>query len=241
MITLYDLGPIQTPKEWGMSPFTRKVIFTLNYKKLPFEIIHLPLDEIESEAKSLGVLPTRHFDGPTKYTVPFIHDSQTGKVLSDSLPIAEYLDEAYPDAPKVFPAGRRALQKVFIDATLPKFAPLVPLYLDRMVDYAASPPIQVELARCFGAFPPQLTDEQHAEMWKKAEASFNELETAYGAAGGMFVTGDKPVFVDFSLAGLLAGIKLSFGEESEEWERTSKWIGGRVGKVVSEAMKYERA
>ncbi|KAL0568577.1 hypothetical protein V5O48_013406 [Marasmius crinis-equi] len=241
MITLYDLGPIKTPKEWGMSPFVRKVMFTLNYKKLPFELIHLPLDELEPKAKSLGALPTKHIDGSSKYTVPIIHDSHTGKVLSDSFPIAEYLDEAYPDTPKVIPPGTRALQKIFIDTVLPKFGPMVALYLDRMIDYNASPVIQVALAKRFGAFPAQLTDEQRAETWKKVEASFNELESAYGTAGGVFVSGDKPIFVDFSLAALFAGIKLSFGEESEEWKRTSKWIGGRVGKVVEAAMKHERA
>ncbi|KAL0563417.1 hypothetical protein V5O48_018650 [Marasmius crinis-equi] len=241
MITLYDLGPIKTPKEWGMSPFVRRVMFTLNYKKIPFELIQLPLEELEPKAKSLGALPTKHITGPSKYTVPIIHDSRTGKVLSDSFLIAEYLDEAYPDTPKVFPPGTRALQKVFNDAVLMKFAPLIALYLDRIIDYDASPVIQVALAERFGAFPPQLTDEQRAEAWKQVEASLNELESAYGTAGGVFVMGDKPVFADFSLAGLFANIKLSFGEESEEWKRTSKWIGGRFGKVVEAAMKHERA
>ncbi|KAL0569186.1 hypothetical protein V5O48_012784 [Marasmius crinis-equi] len=215
--------------------------FTLNYKKLPFEIVHVPVHELLATAKSAGAPPTSKYpDGSPRYTVPFIRDSHTGKTISDSFLIAEYLDEAYPDTPKVIPTGTRVLQKVFDETVTPKLGPLVPLYIPIMLDYSSEVVLET-LKKRFGAFPPPLTDEQRAENWKKAEVSFNALEPVYGTTGGVFVTGDKPVWADFALAGVLASVKIAFGEESEEWKRTSKWIGERVGKVVDEAMGYERA
>jgi glutathione S-transferase len=49
-------------------------------------------------------------------TIPAIYDPSTGRVVADSVKIAEYLDEQYPDTPKLFPAGTRALQAAYLSA-----------------------------------------------------------------------------------------------------------------------------
>ncbi|KAL0564341.1 hypothetical protein V5O48_017706 [Marasmius crinis-equi] len=240
MITVYDLGPGKIPSHLGLSQHVRKTIFTLNYKRIPFKIVNITLDEVESTAKSVGAPPsTKNPDGSPKYTVPFIHDSTTGKVVTESFLIAEYLDEAYPDTPKVIPPGTRALQHVFAETSSGKLLPLVPLYIPRIVDFSAPGMVEMALRR-FGPPPSPPTDEQREEMWKTAEDGFNELTSAYGDKEGIFVMGEKPVFADLALAALIATIKVSFGDESEEWKRASGWIGGRAGKLVDEVIKYER-
>ena len=59
--------------------------------------------------KEIGAEPTTvKPDGSPKYTLPVIHDDVTGKVVSDSLKIAEYLEATYPDTPSLFPGGAHA-------------------------------------------------------------------------------------------------------------------------------------
>ncbi|EEB95824.1 hypothetical protein MPER_05149, partial [Moniliophthora perniciosa FA553] len=59
MITLYDIGPIFIEgKEIGTSPFVRRIMYTLNYKKLPYKLKLLSYEAIEPTAKSIGAPPT---------------------------------------------------------------------------------------------------------------------------------------------------------------------------------------
>ncbi|KAL0057023.1 hypothetical protein AAF712_016358 [Marasmius tenuissimus] len=72
MLTLYDLGPSKYPQDLGCSPHTRKIVFTLNYKKLPFKLVDLAPAALVPTAKSVGAAPTAaHPDGSPKYTVPY--------------------------------------------------------------------------------------------------------------------------------------------------------------------------
>ncbi|KAG7098005.1 hypothetical protein E1B28_005313 [Marasmius oreades] len=241
MITVYDLGPSKFPEHVACSPHTRKIIFSLNYKKLPFKVSIIALDEIERTAKSIGAPPTTsNPDGSPKYTVPFIHDSSTGKSISDSLMIAEYLDKAYPTTPKLVPEGTRVLQAVFADAVNAKFYALTSVFLPKFPEWF-SPEFVAAIEKRMGP-PKLLSQEETKEVWAKGKKSFDELLGTYESAGvGKFVMGgDKPVFADFALAAMLSGVKIMFGDESEEWKNVSGWIGGRVGKLLEEVLKYER-
>ncbi|KAG7097993.1 hypothetical protein E1B28_005301 [Marasmius oreades] len=241
MITVYDLGPSKFPEHLGSSPHTRKVIFSLNYKKLPFKVSIITLGEIERTAKSIGAPPTTsNPDGSPKYTVPFIQDSSTGEAISDSLLIVEYLDKAYPTTPKLVPEGTRVLQAVFADAVTAKVYALISVFIPKFLEWF-SPEFLAEIEKRMGP-PKLLSQEETKEVWAKGKKSFDELLSAYESAGvGKFVVGgDKPVFADLALAAMLSGVKIMFGDESEEWKDVSGWIGGRAGKVVEETLKYER-
>ncbi|KAG7098004.1 hypothetical protein E1B28_005312 [Marasmius oreades] len=241
MITVYDLGPSKFPENVGGSPHTRKVIFSLNYKKLPFEVSAITLGEIERTAKSIGAPPTTtHPDGSPKYTAPFIHDSSTSESISDSLLIVEYLDKAYPTTPKLVPEGTRVLQAVFADAVTAKFYSLLGALMPKFLEWF-SPVFLAEHEKHVGP-PKLLSQEETKEVWVNGKKSFDELLGAYESAGvGKFVMGgDTPVFADLALAAMLSGVKIMFGNDSEEWKDVSGWIGGRAGKVVEEILKYER-
>lgn len=76
----------------------------MGYKKLPYKVVWVEMPDIESTLKAIGAKPTgKRPDGSDLYTVPTLHDSSTNRVVSESLAIAEYLDEAYPDTPKLVP------------------------------------------------------------------------------------------------------------------------------------------
>ncbi|KAL0057601.1 hypothetical protein AAF712_015749 [Marasmius tenuissimus] len=116
--------------------------FALNYKKIPFKLVDLSFGSIESTAKSLGAPPTDTFPttGLPKYTVPFLHDSDKNKAISDSFAIAEYLDVAYPDTPRLFAekdgttavvkelteAREEAIRMLTFPMLMPKIAELYP-------------------------------------------------------------------------------------------------------------------
>jgi hypothetical protein len=78
----------------------------LNYKGLAYKTEWIEYPDIADLCKKIGAEPTMiRKDGRPYYSLPVIQDPKTGAVISDSARIAEYLDETYPDTPKVFPAG----------------------------------------------------------------------------------------------------------------------------------------
>ncbi|KAJ8591903.1 hypothetical protein M405DRAFT_840225, partial [Rhizopogon salebrosus TDB-379] len=60
----------------------------------------------------LGASPKKGFDGSDVYTLPVLHDPNTGALVDDSLGIAVYLEKAYPAKP-IFPYGSKILIRVF--------------------------------------------------------------------------------------------------------------------------------
>ncbi|KAF9264454.1 hypothetical protein L218DRAFT_943892 [Marasmius fiardii PR-910] len=242
MITLYDLGPSKFPEALGGSPNVRKIIFALNYKRLPFQISIIE-SSVESAAKSIGAPPTgARPDSSPRYTVPFIHDSTTGKSVSDSFLIGEYLDRTYPDTPKLIPEGTLVLQSVFIKAFETKVSQtLAPIFFPNFLKYL-SPQLQARLERSRGPFPELPLFQDQKTIWENARKGFEELvpQAVYEHSDSIFVGGEKPAFVDMVLTAYLLTFKLMFGEESEEWSNLSGWGKGRLGRMVEEVLGYER-
>jgi len=83
MIELYKL-------HW--SHYVEKVILALDLKQIPWRGI----DVNAFSKKEMQQFPVRQY-------VPLIHDTNRGIALSDSSPILEYLDETYPQEPRLFP------------------------------------------------------------------------------------------------------------------------------------------
>ncbi|KAF9264413.1 hypothetical protein L218DRAFT_900681, partial [Marasmius fiardii PR-910] len=215
MITLYDLGPSNFPEDFGCSPHVRKVILALNYKRLPFKVSTIEDSTIESVAKSVGAPPTAtRPDGSPKYTVPFIHDSTTGKSVSDSLLISVYLDEAYPDTPKLVPEGTRVLQSVFIDTFGAKVSKILgPIFFPHFLRTISTDlRIRIGGSETLPELPPP---QEQKNLWENARKGFEELlpEPVNGQSNSVFVGGEKPIFTDFALAAYLLTFKVFFGEE----------------------------
>ncbi|KAG7094541.1 hypothetical protein E1B28_005369 [Marasmius oreades] len=252
MITLYDDGPTLFPDtSLGVSPFTRRVIgrstkiqpdrLTLNYKKLPYKIIEINLDKIESTAKSIGAPPTRTNpkDGTPKYTIPIIQDSETGQVVSDSLRIIEYLDGTYPDTPKVMPPGTRILQNMFAETMFKSMLPMSPVMRPKLNEKFFTPEFIAGQRRVYGdeIMGSTLSPEEESAAWKTARASFDSLGEAYGKQTSPYIMGgDDPSVADFTVVGFLWFMNMTYGEESEEWKEVCSWSGGRIGVLCSEVV-----
>ncbi|KAK1223764.1 hypothetical protein PQX77_013353 [Marasmius sp. AFHP31] len=234
MLTLYDLGPSKYPQHLGCSPHVRKIIFALNYKKLPFKLELLSVSSLEPTSKSLGAAPTgTHPDGSPKYTVPFVHDSDKNKVVSDSFAIAEYLDEAYPDAPRLLAEGtteaqrdlitvREAAARILFPITFPK---ATSLWSEEMREAVRKRGAPLEVT---------LSPEEQEEVWAKAKKAFEEVERQHGEVKGNV----EYVFADLALAAYAGNARHSYGEESNEWKEMRSWASGKMGKVSDAALAY---
>ncbi|KAJ8090061.1 hypothetical protein PM082_018641 [Marasmius tenuissimus] len=234
MITLYDMGPSNYPKHLGCSPHVRKIIFALNYKKIPFKLVPLPLDSIEPTAKSIGAAPTTtSADGSPKYTIPFIHDDDNDQVISDSLAIAKYLDEAYPDTPKLFAEGSEKAQGDLINALMVSMRTLLPIVTPKLQALASEEMKEARKRRgqVYGSGDP-LTKEQETEAWNKSKQAFEKV-VADGNAR------DDYVYANLVLAALAWTAGIALGEDSEEWREMRSWGNGRLGEVADTAIEGE--
>jgi glutathione S-transferase len=100
-IRLYDLA---TRDDRRPSPYCWRAKYALAHKGLPFETVAVGFTDISTL-----------FDGGYK-TVPILEDG--GEVIADSWAIADYLDQSYPDRPRLFgSATERALCR-FLEASL---------------------------------------------------------------------------------------------------------------------------
>jgi len=132
---------------WSLSQFTffhsLPNRYALNFKGIPHKTIWIEYPDIEPTMRSIGASPTStKANGKPHYTLPVIVDpsrpSPSGgpTVVSESFLIAEYLDEAYPDTRPLFPAGTKALQKLFTDSfTTTMFTPLRPILFRLMIEH----------------------------------------------------------------------------------------------------------
>jgi len=97
--------------EFPFSNFCEKIEWSLDYKKLKWKSVSLyPLDLTQIKKLQLE-----------KTLTPTIHDLNNGKSLSDSTQIMIYLDDAYPDSPKLFPPdSKKEIYEycVLLDSTL---------------------------------------------------------------------------------------------------------------------------
>lgn len=97
MITLYELY-------W--SHYCEKVRWALNFKQLPWKSV--PINAFTKQEM-------RYFPpGPKGIrTVPMIHDTASNRVIYESSAIMRFLDDAYPDHPRLFPGDQKMADAVY--------------------------------------------------------------------------------------------------------------------------------
>ncbi|KAF5367761.1 hypothetical protein D9758_009847 [Tetrapyrgos nigripes] len=250
MITLYDVRTRNPPNDprCGNSPFSWRIRFTLRIKGLPYKHHWLEYPDLEGVAKSIGADPTgKKPDGSPRYTVPFIYDSTTNKVISNSFDIVEYLDSTYPDTTKLIPEETRLLQSVFADSVITVQQYIYPVATKTMVKRTPSPvtPRNLEVIKARGP-PPELTDEQEKEAWEKFKNGLGGFAKLMNDEGP-FVMGKKVSMADAALFGTFAAIRWLWDETTNEWKDIMSWHGGRWSRFIEtfeslpEVEKYSEA
>lgn len=222
-----------------------KIRYVLGFKGIPYNLIAVEYCDIEHTLKEAGIAPSgKRKDGTDLYTVPSIIDSNTGAKVSDSIKIALYLEEAYPDAPRIFPHNTLALQQAFFTHFNSSIAPIWNTILPRIpgiLDGRARAWYIDLRSRTLGK-PLEQVDpvgKEREELFNKMKEVFTTFSGFYqNNGGGQFIMGDTPGFADLMIAGVIQGLKV-WGEDSDEWKDFTTWDGGRWIQLLKALEKYE--
>ncbi|KAF8659866.1 hypothetical protein AX16_001750 [Volvariella volvacea WC 439] len=251
-ITFYDIPSSHPIIAW--SPNAWKIRYALNYKGLPYKTEWVEYPNIAAICKRIGAAPTaaNRLGQSPFYSVPVIRDLTSNRVISDSIAIARYLDEQYPDTPKVLriDEGFGVLQYAFLQAFRNPILSVLMQFCVPKVIHILNPESQAYFRstrethtfkkRLEEVTPRKETGDWERE-WKQVEKTFGKANDWFingGQEGKVFITGDNPVFADFVIGGYLMWVKTAFGEDSREWMDVSSWHGGRWGTINKELEKY---
>ncbi|KAK0497590.1 hypothetical protein EDD18DRAFT_1072736 [Armillaria luteobubalina] len=243
-IIFYDI-PSKLPIK-ACSPNTWKARYALNFKGIPYRTEWIEFPDIEALYQRLGVLAgATQKDGVTPYySLPLIHDLSTGTVISDSAAIAEYLDTTYPDTPRLFPPGTRALHAAFRVAFETQLLKAITPLLVPAANAVLNPPSEAFFRKtreeAFGKTLEEMDPRgaRREEQWALFKLDLSRINNWIGK-GDVFVTGNVPTFADLTVCGWMLSFRVVFGEDSPEWKDLSVWHDGRWGKLVKSLEKYE--
>ena len=231
-----------------MSSVQQKIIFrvVLNYKGIPYRTEWVEYPDIEPHSKSLGIKPTgKKSDGSPLYTLPAIHDPSTGVYIADSIAIAEYLEETYPNTPSVFPNETIGLQKAFsaafkhsIDAVWPFILPVTNSRLNPVSEAYFRRSRETSFGKKLEDIVP--IGNARTEEWEKLEKGLASVYSYLASTDkkGPYFLGDTISWSDLVLFSFLYWFKLIWGENSEEWKDIASWNGGRWEAHIEALNKY---
>ncbi|KAH7916629.1 hypothetical protein BJ138DRAFT_292760 [Hygrophoropsis aurantiaca] len=233
-IVLYDIPGKLEGYPW--SPNTMKTRYSLGYKGIPFSTEWIEFPDIEVRMKAIRAKPTSQQDGKDRYTLPTIHDTSTGAIISDSLAIAQYLDETYPDTPALLPAGKSEVAALIMGlrSALTAASASDLLFIFVKATEALNPASQEYYKRAkeekygvaWAKFPPAAEEKD----WEALEKGWNAVDKWYEKHDGKFLLGDEPCFANFSVGALLKWCSLVF--TADEWNRIQGWHGGRWASLL---------
>ncbi|KAJ2929445.1 hypothetical protein H1R20_g7649, partial [Candolleomyces eurysporus] len=239
MITLYDF-PTSLPGK-SISPHTWRVRLALNLKGIEHQTEWILSCDLEKRLRELDIPPSEiEPDGTPAYTVPAIYDSSTNARISDSLKIIKYLDETYPDTPKLLSPGTEVLTEAFtwaVGQNMRFIWPFTVVKIIASIDEKSSLKFQ-------GVFESKakMNIEEFKQntvmmdkLWKDMEEGYSTINDWRKAASkspenqpvGPWITGKDIKLPDIVLAANLAWPVAVFGEDSEEWKKIGGWNDGR--------------
>lgn len=247
--TLSRPGKVPNLDRLGTSFFliTPSTRISLNFKGIPYKTEWVEYPDIEPLLKKLGGAPTsKKDDGRDHYTLPAIHDSSTGKVITDSAKIAEYLDATYPDKPLLFPPGSRAAVVILEYVFMQTIVKLLPITLPESNNHLNAPSeayFRSTREKSFGKkleefAPPGPTRDA---IWKEGKEGLERLAGFYDLNGEdkRFFMADTFTFADAVVIAFLLWIKIIFGADSDEWKAVASWSGGRWGKLIESTKELQ--
>lgn len=246
------MAGLLTPGKLGMCPdlcigkamLTVFASFALNYKGIPYKTEWVEYPDIEPLCKKLGAPATsKKPDGRDHFTLPVIYDPSTKTVLTDSGPIAKYLDETYPSTRKVFPAGTDAFQASFLAFAGPNLTfPALLVLLARVAD-ALNPPSSVYFRETREAAFGKLEDTNTPKAWADLEKGLGQVKgflDANGEGRNLSFLGEHDTFTfsDIQIAAILTWIRIMMGADSEDWKKVAGWHDGFAGTFLAQFDKY---
>ncbi|KZV68109.1 hypothetical protein PENSPDRAFT_582946, partial [Peniophora sp. CONT] len=190
--------------------------YALNIKGLSFKTEWLSFAEVGPKMKALGLAPQEGF---LQYTIPTIYDPNTDKLATDSFAIAKYLDDTYPNTPRLVVPGTAGLQEAYIEKVVePLLAAMVPSFAYPAYEQCCMDETDREYLRrtrepVFGKKleDMELEGEAFTAACRSVEASLDAISrhVAANGADAVFIAGDSPSHADTAIAaGLVCMVKI---------------------------------
>lgn len=259
-LVMYDVAFAPPYEKNTSAPNPWKARYALNFKGVAYSTQWVQLADIKKVRQGLGVAPCRKFmDGSDFYTLPIVTDSTTGSAVGDSLDIASYLQDKFPDAGAghLFPSQN-------LDYECPGAKDfVVPLSAEQssgpLADYARfntnvdmAFTLHAQLTAEGMSWDPTKEAEIKAEFARRAGAASWDDLLIYGEAReklklslrdtlrdlaallqrddtGPFMLGSQPSYADIIIGGWLR--MLSKSMPASEWEEVQAWHDGVFGKL----------
>jgi len=179
-------------------------------------------------AKKINAPPTgAKGDGSPLYTLPIINDPNTGKVISDSFLIAEYLDATYPNGPALFPAGTKSLVAAFESGILNALGGVVMLQIVAtfsVLNSSSKAYFRRTREAAFGKKIEELAPASQRDIdVAKTKEGFAKVDQWLAKSEGKFVLGNTVSYADCVLAGWLTWFKAT----DAIWKDVVTWHNGR--------------
>ncbi|KAH9923934.1 uncharacterized protein BXZ73DRAFT_50680 [Epithele typhae] len=262
-ICFYDIPGTSKAVAW--SPNTWKTRFCLNAKGLPYKTIWVEFPDIEAVCTQIGAAPTgKQPDGSPMYTLPVLHDPNTGATVSESLAIARYLERTYPGPVALIPPALDGLVGDFQKAVWAAFGlPMMRLVVPAVhatLRPGARPYFRATREARFGQPLEELApagSALRAECWAKTREAAGVLagwwdeeantkglvpraaEEAGAGERTLLVSDALPVsYADAIMVSWLYWFRECLGEESGEWKTMTAWHGGRWVRLMAAMEKY---
>ena len=173
--------------------------------------------------KELGILPSTSSLIP--YTVPTIYDPNTRRIVTESFAIAKYLEEAYPDTPRLITSGTAGLQAAYMEkvvypllqATFRVFC--FPVYEKCCMNDADRTYVRESREAWMGKALEDIAPkgEELTAACKAIGAQLDDIakHVVVNGPGSVFIGGEAPAHVDLAVAGILNCILKTCGVEHE--------------------------
>jgi len=222
--------------------------FPLNFKGIPYKTEWVEYPNIAARCKELGIKAANKnpLDGSDLYTLPGIYDPSTGVGLSDSLAIAQYLDEKYPETPKLFPNGTVGLQASFTEATFISRVVGVRQFMGVITMSRLNPPSaeyfkktkEAQVGMTFEQMMPK--GDRAAEEWNKFRDGLGKVDAWFAQTddSGPFLLGAEISWGDIVVGAFLIWLKVILGEDSKQWRDISSWHRGRWGAMLKNLGRF---
>lgn len=265
-IVFYDIAMAPPRTENVCSPNPWKTRLALNFKRLPYETVWVPLPSITKVRQGLKIPACRTFaDGSDFYTLPIIEDPKTGKLVGDSFDIAVYLQQQYPEGDDLFPDLELNYK---LEKELPILVPLTdcrgsaqPAYAEFNMNVDAAFTAHIQLGTFGFPFDPATAEHTRAEFVRRAsvagvtswdqfklegeareqtllsfERTLGGLAKLFTATPGPFI-GQKASYADLIVDGWLQCFAATLPKN--EWERVKGWHNGTFGKLFDALAPYK--
>ncbi|KAF9531526.1 hypothetical protein CPB83DRAFT_849177 [Crepidotus variabilis] len=159
------------------------------------------------------------------------------------MPIAEYLNERYPESaaqrPTAFAEGTLGLQKAF-NAAFDNTVESHKLFVVPAIASWLNPPSEEHFRRTRQErFKVQVVEdaipkaEEAQVKWAKFQVELDKVASWYPSdKQEQFIMGSKPTWADIVVASELIWMKIVLGAESEKWKDITRWHSERWKNVL---------